>query len=707
MSGDKLKQLFLIHGEKIGFVIFALVTLFILAGTRWSRYDKSPIELSTAAKEADARIEASEWPTSEKTALLDWPDIEQRGQMMLAGIPAKNFQYTTLMHHPAYPPHVPIQQPKLFTVEDLIVDASDFLMELPPKEEETESDDPKKETEDKDDPSDDDTPDRFRSRRPVAGSDSALGTTPGGPGYGTAPPGAGGGLTTEGYGASASDSLYSGEGLLGGEYGAAAKVSLNGEGKRYAAIRGVLDWQGLRMNFAKALNVPLEQADRIEPELMEFEIRRQEAVSMDSPWDGDWVVLDIQHSIAVIESALDIEADPVDVSVTDTAITSPLPRRVFGIWGEHATHPRISQFVLNPEEVAREQLRIAKMIEAHEKAMKERGYVEPEQKGGFNSLQRNVRSMQSEMSMPGYGGGEDYMDPYESDYTNSLNEYGMANPDVAGTGSSLLSSARSAAAGRLMLFRYFDFDVEPGRVYRYQVRIKYKNPNFGKPIELLASPELADAQSLFSDWSEPTPPVAIRPNAKYYLTKVDYDSARAEYVANLSVYQWQQETGTVVNQMLQTEVGDQIGAATRAKVVNPLEQTYEVAPVNIFTGDYLVDLFSAAELHVSPNLPDLGKVPSSAIHDQTVVLNSHGNLKSLDPLSRDADRRYEAKMFRLQNEKLGKTYEEQAKQENELLNLSEGGAYMGEEGYGGGGSQKTRSSSSSRRRRESGGGSYP
>lgn len=697
MSGDKLKQFFLNHGEKIGFVIFALVTLLILTRTRWARYDKSPIELSTAAKAADARIEASEWPASEKTALLDWPDIEQRGQMMLAGIPAKNFQYTTLMHHPAYPPHVPIQQPKLFTVEDLIADAGDFLMELPPKKDETGSEDPTKATEDKDDPSDDDTPDRFRTRPRASASDSALGTTPG----------ALGGLSSGEYATEFDPASYSGEGLLGGEYGASAKVSLNGEGKRYAAVRGVLDWERLRMNFAKALNVPLEQADRIEPELLEFEIRRQEAVSMDSPWDGDWVVLDIQHSIDVIESAVDIEADPVDVSVTDTAITSPLPWRVFGIWGEHATHPRISQFVLNPEEVAREQLRIDKLMEAHEKAMKERGYVEPEQKGGFNSLQRNVRSMQSEMSMPGYGGGEDYMSPYESEYTSSLSEYGMANPNTAATGSSLLSSARSAAAGRLMLFRYFDFDVEPGRVYRYQVRIKYKNPNFGQPIELLASPELADAQSLFSDWSEPTDPVAIRPNAKYYLTKVDYDSARAEYVANLSVYQWQQETGTVVNQMLQTEVGDQIGAATRAKVVNPLEQTYEVAPVNIATGDYLVDLFSAAELHVSPNLPDLGKVPSSAIHDQTVVLNSHGNLKTLDPLSRDAERRYEAKMFRLQNEKLGKTYEEQAKQENELLNFSEGEAsMMGEEGYGSG-SRKTRSSSSSRRRRQSGGGSYP
>ncbi|HSG71578.1 MAG TPA: hypothetical protein VLA12_14245, partial [Planctomycetaceae bacterium] len=467
---------------------------------------------------------------------------------------------------------------------------------------------------------------------------------------------------------------------------------------------------GLRMNFAKALNIPLEQADRIEPELMDFEIRRQEAISADSPWDGEWIVLDYQHSIDVLKSAIDMEADPVDVSVTDPAITEPLPRRVYGIWGEHATHPRISQFVLSPEEMAREQLRIDKMIEAHEKALKERGYVEPEKKGGFNDLQFNVRSMQNEMSMPGYA--DDYMSEYNTDYNNELSRMGMTTGATGPGGeNSLLSSARSAAAGRLMLFRYFDFDVEPGRVYRYQVRIKYKNPNFGKPIELLASPELADAQSIFSEWSDPTPPVAIRPKAKYYLTKVDYDSARAEYVANLSVFQWQQETGTVVHQTLQTEVGDQIGAQFKTKVVNPLEETYESAPVSITTGDYLVDLFPSAELKVASSLPDLGKVPSVALHDQTVVLNNHGNLKSLDPLSRDADRRNEAKMLRFQNDILGKSYEEKAEKANELLDASEGGgAYMslgGAEGYGEGG--RARSSSSSKRKRKSGSGgsSYP
>ncbi|HUG20662.1 MAG TPA: hypothetical protein VMM56_16860 [Planctomycetaceae bacterium] len=691
MSGDKLKPFFVNHVEKIGFVIFALLTLFILSGTRWSRYDRSPVELSNAAKEAATRIEQSQWPESERTALLDWPDIQQRGRMMLAGIPAKNFQYTTLMHHPVYPPHVPIQQPKLFTVDELIADAGAFLMQLPPKEEEKdETEDPEKGTKKKVDPADDDTPDQFKTRPRVAAADSELGTIPG----------ALGGLSSGEYAPELSSELYGEMGMLGGEYGATTKVSLNGVGHRYAVIRGVLDWQGLRMNFAKALNVPLEQADRIEPELMDFEIRRQEAISADSPWDGEWIVLDYQHSIDVLKSAIDMEADPVDVSVTDPAITEPLPRRVYGIWGEHATHPKISQFVLSPEEQAREELRISKIIEAHEKAKKEQGYVEPEKKGGFNDLQFNVRSMQNEMSMPGYGGGEDYMSEYNTDYNNELTSMGMSSAGAGGT-NSFLSSARSAAAGRLMLFRYFDFDVEPGRVYRYQVRIKYKNPNFGKPIELLASPELADAQSLFSDWSEPTPPVAIRPKAKYYLTKVDYDSARAEYVANLSVYQWQQETGTIVSQTLQTEVGDQIGAQFKAKVVNPLEETYESASVSIATGDYLVDLFPSSELKVASSLPDLGKVPSVALHDTTVVLNNQGNLKSLDPLSRDADRRDEAKMLRLQNEILGKSYEEKAKKADELLQLGEGSMSMGEEGYGGG---RARSSSSSRRRRQSGSG---
>jgi len=65
------------------------------------------------------------------------------------------------------------------------------------------------------------------------------------------------------------------------------------------------------------------------------------------------------------------------------------------------------------------------------------------------------------------------------------------------------SSSGMMAETRVRLFRFFDFTVEPGKRYKYRVKLMFTNPNFGLPIRILKNPEMATLKFLEAEeWSE-------------------------------------------------------------------------------------------------------------------------------------------------------------------------------------------------------------
>jgi len=54
----------------------------------------------------------------------------------------------------------------------------------------------------------------------------------------------------------------------------------------------------------------------------------------------------------------------------------------------------------------------------------------------------------------------------------------------------------------LLLFRFFDFTVKPGKRYRYRVRLALRNPNFEIPAQYLERSELAEGSFRLTPWSE-------------------------------------------------------------------------------------------------------------------------------------------------------------------------------------------------------------
>jgi len=76
------------------------------------------------------------------------------------------------------------------------------------------------------------------------------------------------------------------------------------------------------------------------------------------------------------------------------------------------------------------------------------------------------------------------------------------------------------------MFRFIDTTVEPGKTYRYRVRVSVRNPNFGLPGEYLLEPELAKAPILVAPWSEPSAPAHIADKHRFLVRSLKRGEAK-------------------------------------------------------------------------------------------------------------------------------------------------------------------------------------
>lgn len=70
------------------------------------------------------------------------------------------------------------------------------------------------------------------------------------------------------------------------------------------------------------------------------------------------------------------------------------------------------------------------------------------------------------------------------------------------------------------LFRFLDFTVDPGKHYRYRVKLVLANPNYGLSVRYIETPELAKERWIETDWSEPTAPVSVPRDSRLLVGEV-------------------------------------------------------------------------------------------------------------------------------------------------------------------------------------------
>lgn len=688
------KEFLLNHGEKVIFGLIALAGLGIIFSANWETEKRTPQDLLSLVDTAKTNLSTSVWTEKDDAKFKLVVDLDQQArQMLVAKQDSGDYGFTASNTFWLNKKQEKIREPEWLPVEQVLASVDRVILTMPPKNAPLNPDDPLAQTNPEGvnplDPlaptepnaTNPDGGPMFKPKNPGTGLPGT--TLPGDPM--TMPPE----MTTIPNYSNPMDPMMMSPEMMGGT--ALTKIAtMSGRGERVVAIRGVFPLKKQIEKIALASNIPASEVEamliqRIQqmtqqsqmnqnsenpmgpmnpmgmppfaqpnysPEMSEsgstyaaasshgavnilnFEIERQTAQPGADPWSGPWVKVDIELALKILSEVLDFDPDPVDVSVTDTVITSPLPGRVAQPWGELATHPLVRDFVLPPDELEKVNALNAQIRAQWEQA--NRNMPRPPEKKGFGGLQYNMNQMRSEMFNQSAENSGRFMTGINS----------LMNPNTtAVNGQNDLASKikrRMSASGYYLLFRYFDFGVTPGNAYRYRVRLELTNPNYNRSREEVLTPDIADGQTRMTEWSKPTATVVIPQDSNYFLTRVEYPvSTTAEPSARLNLFHWFPEVGTTVNTIVNAHLGALIGGPMKAEVLDPAEQTFEAEDIVLDSQDLLVDI-SEVPLLTQEQHPDLGLGSKSRLRGQlglnepALVVDQFGEMRSLDPVSQKA-----------------------------------------------------------------------
>lgn len=632
-TGDNLKRMALKHGEKVVLGLVALFVLLTLTGTNWVNYTKRPGALLENLQQADVRIENSTWPEEEQgkyPGLNTQDDVNQ----MLAELTDQQFAFSTDYVGSPFGTDEPRREVELLTVMQLRATSGRTLLaqqkEMPKSRgaggEELAATDEFGQPIPQEKPEDDDAPDDV-ARRPAGvmarmdGMDGA---------EGMANP----------YGRSVYEEEvmvnYDPNAMImedammmeeGGGMGMGLPSNIKGVPVRYISIRGVYDLRKQVVNYSKALNVSEVDAARL-VEFLDFKLERQMAETPQGPW-GEWEPVDIEVAIDYLKQTVDFDSDVVSVGVRNPAITMPLPARLLGVWRNAVNHPAVKNFELTEAEIEMEAAlnrQILEQARKNQRAIKQR--TAP---GGFARLQLDAGTMQRDF----------FEQTDERQITRAMEDEFKGTP--AEVKKKLIERIRAqvTAAGNLVLFRYIDFDLLPGKSYRYRVSLVLRNPNYDQPVERVVHPSVVEGETRDTPVSEPSNVASVAPDYAYFLTRVNPPRGVANEQAEMQIFQWYDQTGTMIKGNLAMEPGDFISGKTKTYVLDPASLKYEEEPdVPFQTNDLLVDALFIPKLDARLHGGDDGlRFPRNltrgevGVVPQALVVNIEGKLQEIDPVS--------------------------------------------------------------------------
>ncbi len=642
-TGDNLKRMALKHGEKVALGLVALFVLLTLTGTNWVNYTKRPGALLENLQLADVRIENSTWPEEEQhkyPVLNTQDDVNQ----MLAELSDQPYAFSTDYVGSPFGADEPRREVELLTVMQLRATSGRTLLaqqkEMPKSlgmdgEHLAATDEfgqpiPKEKPEE--DEEDEKLPDDV-ARRPAGGM-ARMDGMDGGEGM------------VNPYGRSAYEeqvtinydpnAMIMEEGGMteGGEgMGMGLPSNIKGVPVRYISVRGVYDLRKQVVNYSKALNVSEVDAARL-VEFLDFKLERQMADTSQGPW-GEWEPVDIEVAIDYLKQTVDFDADVVSVGVRNPAITMPLPARLLGVWRNAVNHPAVKNFELTESEIEMEAAlnrQILEQARKNQRAIKQR--TAP---GGFARLQLDAGMMQRDF----------FEQTDERQINRALGDEFKGTPDEVKKKLIERIRAQVTAAGNLVLFRYIDFDLLPGKSYRYRVSLVLRNPNYDQPVERVVHPSVVEGETRETPVSEPSNVASVSPDYAYFLTRVNPPRGVANEQAEMQIFQWYDQTGTMIKGNLAMEPGDFISGKTKTYVLDPASLKYEEEPdVPFQTNDLLVDALFIPKLDARVHGGEDGlRFPRNltrgevGVVPQALVVNIDGKLQEIDPVTARASKK--------------------------------------------------------------------
>lgn len=601
------------HGEKIVLGIIAFSMLLVLTSAPWATEKRDPNKLVSNVSESQAKVKASVWPDTEKAKYATQSGIGTRVTELMTPVDVAKYSYKTDIIWPLVRREEPIREPEYLAIESLIANNGRTTLLLKPgsgaggDELMAEAGDPAE---------DNNANGEFGVKKnpPKGGGPGALGL-PGGalPPMGVRNPMAGG-------------DMVGGIGAAGDAAGGSA--SEQGKGFRFASIRGVIPYRRQADRFAKARHELISRSYDV-LQYLDFELERKTAVAGNDPWSGPWEPVNLKIALEIIRDA-DFDEEVVESSITDPVVTMPLPLRAQGSWDNWANHPLLEGFALSEEGKELQRAMTEQLLEYERQSQLAENRTGPV-KRGFAGLQRDMRGLQREIAndagnAKGFG-------------TFLQNDPLSANPLDKARNERIKKKVEVTAAGQYLLFRYFDFDVAPNNAYKYRVRLKVANPNFGLSPDQVVAPFVAEKEDRLTPWSNETDPVVVGDDVQYFLTKIDPKGDHgARYTAQFNVYQWNPATGVPVHDdALKVVYGQPVAETTKETKVIYAPTHVKKEPYAFNTGDTLIDstemaLLTDSGLHADLKLPGDPKNKFNYT-EKALLVNEFGELTTTDPES--------------------------------------------------------------------------
>ena len=228
------------------------------------------------------------------------------------------------------------------------------------------------------------------------------------------------------------------------------------------------------------------------------------------------------------------------------------------------------------------------------------------------------------MSMPGGGAG-----------MSMPGGGGMSMPGMGsgmGTGMPVVGQISSSGAD-LVMFRFFDFDVEPNECYIYRVQMVVDNPSFNS--DFVRQSSVAEGETRESDWSQPSIPAIAPPEVQYMVHRVSKPPT-PQRAAELDVIQFNTDFGSIVEASLPLKFGQYVGGEKEVEFPNLGAQTFAKDKVNFASQDLFLDALPGPKLDPAM-LADLGLegdqktvMSLQSQLDQAVTVNRLGKLQPVD-----------------------------------------------------------------------------
>jgi len=471
--------------------------------------------------------------------------------------------------------------------------------------------------------------------------------------------------------------LPPGAGMNPGTFaGSAEKAS----GRRVVAVTGVVEIRRQEQALMRAQRAGSLSEVRDRLVYRGLKLQRQRAVPGPDPWPKDeasWKDVNTETSIEVLQEASDFDPEIVPAKYTNGEFTSPLPRRLDGEWDVNKVgHPRIPTLTEDERQQEMELTRIAA------EALKEQGETAEGEAGfSFSRVQKDANRLrrQAQNTESGSRNMNDYMERMRSmgpvgvrgaagqgSGPPPMSRRGGAAPVMPNAGHGMGRSGPpmripttpnmqmdpdemrmrmrmvpggSAMPGfadmgaELQLFRYFDFDVEPGECYRYRVKLVVDNPNFEETF--VSQPTVAEGNLRETPWSTPSPPVVVERDVEYGLVKMKTERGRLEG-AELEVVQFDSSLGSYIMSSFPVYFGAFVGKEKQKTMhLDFLTPTFKEEPVTFSSRDVLLDSIGTPSRFSETAEADLKleKKNSGRLLDMAVTFDRFGELIELDASS--------------------------------------------------------------------------